>query len=70
MKIESSDILKKGRKNNLSIAKSLFSFWGSRDLGISQKKLAEYLQISGPALSHNVSRGELFSKEMGIKLLN
>lgn len=69
-KIEVDDLLKKGRGNALSAAKGLFAYWGNRELGISQKKLAEYLQISGPALSCNVTRGERFSKEKSIKLLN
>ncbi len=44
--------------------------WGFGVIWISQKKLAETLQISGPALSCSVSRGECFSKEKDIKLLN
>jgi len=39
-------------------ARSLFCFWATSELGISQNELGQKLKISQPAVSLSVKRGE------------
>lgn len=50
-------------------ARSLFSYWAVRELGVSATALARRLKISQPAVSISVRRGEKLAIEKGFQLL-
>jgi len=68
--VDPEDLRRKGRANNLSMAKGLICYWGYHDLGIPGKELVELLGISRPAVSKAIQRGERIAKEQKLKLLN
>ncbi len=57
MAVKPTDLLSKGRKNNLSIAKSLISYWGTQVIGLSSTEIAIHLAVSQPAISKASKRG-------------
>jgi len=61
---------KKGRNSALSDAQGVIAFFGYRKLGISGRELTQLFDISRPALSKAINRGEKIAKEKGIKLLS
>jgi hypothetical protein len=48
----------------------LIAFWGYDELGINGKKLSQLLEISRPAVSKAINRGEKIVKENNLKLLS
>lgn len=65
--IDPVDIVKKGRQNELSNAKSLICYWGIQTLGISSTEIANNLDISQPAISKASKRGAEYSELHGIE---
>ena len=61
---------KKGRENSVSKAKGLIVYLGRTKIGLSGKTLADFLSISGSAVSQMIGRGESESRTIGINLLN
>lgn len=64
------DLQKKGRANNLSLAKGTICFLGYSQLGISGAALANYFNISRSSVSKAIHRGEQFVTNNQIKLLS
>ena len=70
LSVDPDDLHKKGRANDLSSAKGLICYLGYYQLGINEKELARYFSISMPSVSQVIKRGEKFTKENNVKLLN
>jgi len=70
LSVDTENLRKKGRANNLSYAKGLICYLGHSRLGIPGKELAMYLNITQPSVSMAIQRGERFAMENNIKLLN
>ena len=70
LSVDPDDLYKKGRANNLSMAKGLVCYFGYYQLGINGKQLARYFGISRPSVSQAIQRGEKYAKENNLKLLN
>jgi len=51
-------------------AKSLFCYWAVRELGFTMTDLAPQLNISQPAVSMSVQRGEQIASENGYSLMD
>lgn len=68
--IELKDIFSRSRQKTKVEARSVFCYWASREVGISYAALARRLNISIPAVSYSVDRGEKIIKERGYHLLN
>jgi putative transposase len=59
----------KGKYSRLVEARSLLCYWAVRGLGVSATELAKRLEISQPAVSISVKRGEEIAKAKGFSLL-
>ena len=59
-----------GRYSRIVKARSLLCYWAVRELGISMALLSKKLNISIPAVSKSVVRGEKIAKEMNYKLVS
>jgi len=70
MNVDPDNLRKKGRESDLSRAQGLIAYFGYRELGISGSELTQLFDISRPALSNAINRGERIAVEKGIKLLN
>ena len=57
-----------GRYSRIVKARSLLCYWAVRELGISMALLSKKLNISIPAVSKSVVRGEKIAREMNYKL--
>ncbi len=60
------DIIKKGRQNDISDAKSLICYWGTQVLGLSSTAIAIGLSIGQPSISKASKRGEIYCQQYGI----
>jgi len=65
---ESGSVYSKGRQRHQTLARSLFSFWAVRELGMSNTEVGKKLGISQPAVGYAVRRGEALAKEHGFQL--
>ena len=52
-----ADLKRRGKNNSISNAKKLFCYWGSKELRVSGRDLAEYLEISRPSVCFNITSG-------------
>jgi len=68
--IEPSYVLSKGRQRKKVDARSLFCYWGVRELGMSLTELARYFGMSPSAVSYAVERGEITAKDNNYQLVN
>ncbi|MDQ6967277.1 MAG: hypothetical protein Q9M14_01165, partial [Mariprofundaceae bacterium] len=64
------DLQKKGRANNLSMAKWVICYLGYSQLGINGAKLARFFNTSRPSISKAIQRGEKYVKDSGLKVLS
>jgi REP element-mobilizing transposase RayT len=64
------EVLAGGKKRRTVAARSLFCFWMSRELGVSQVHLAKQLNISQAAVSLAVERGGKLVEERGYALFD
>lgn len=64
------DIFSRGRQKTRVEARSVFCYWAARELGVSCSELAKRLNISIPAVSYSVVRGEKIVKDHGYQLLD
>lgn len=64
------DIFSRGKQKTKVVARSVFCYWASRELGIPYSELARRLYISIPAVSYSVERGEKIVKDRGYQLLD
>jgi REP element-mobilizing transposase RayT len=60
----------KGRYKPVVEARSLFCYWAVREIGMPMSVLGRKLEISIPAISKSVIRGEIIAKKRGLTLLN
>ena len=58
LSVNPKELNKKGRANNLSQAKSAISYLANKKLGISRADLADYFQVSRPAITYIFKSGE------------
>jgi chromosomal replication initiation ATPase DnaA len=58
MNIEPDLILEKSRRPQVVTARDLLCFWASKELGMSATDLAKRLNLTQPAVSIGVRRGE------------
>jgi REP element-mobilizing transposase RayT len=68
--VEISGIFSRSRQKDRVAARSLFCYWASRELGIAHTELARRLEISLPAISYAVERGERIAKEKPYRLFD
>ena len=68
--VDSDDLQKKGRANNLSMAKGVICYLGYYQLGINGAELARFFKISRPSVSKAIQRGEKFMKNSDLKVLS
>lgn len=68
--IRAEDLKRKGRDNNVSLAKQLIAYWGIQELGLSGQDLARYFGVSRQAVSKMSFKGKGHVQEHGIKLLS
>lgn len=64
------DIFSRGRQKTKVEARSVFCYWASREAGISYAELARRLDVSIPAVSYSVVRGEKIAKDRGYQLID
>ena len=57
-----------GRPRRITQARSLFCFWAARELGISQKELADRFSFTEPAITYAVRRGQELARDDGYRL--
>ena len=63
------DVWAAGRYRHLVEARSLLCYWAVRELGVSMASLARKLEISVPAVSKSVIRGEEIARVRGYSLI-
>ena len=61
--IDPSLVWTKARQPEIVNARSLFCYWANQKLGITQAKLSQKLNLTGPAVSLSVTRGRRLAKE-------
>jgi hypothetical protein len=69
MNIEPDLILEKSRRPQVVAARELLCFWSSKELGISATDLVKRLNLTQPAVSIGVRRGEKIAIENKYKLI-
>ena len=65
----SAEVLSSGRHKTVLTARSILCFWAVRELGMRQNELARILDISQPAVSMAVNRGEQLVKEQNLQMI-
>jgi putative transposase len=68
--IDPKEIFQPGKQPIKVKAKSLFCYWAVREWGFTMADLAAKLNISQPAVSISVRRGERTASENGYSLLD
>jgi REP element-mobilizing transposase RayT len=67
--VEKDVIYAKGRRKIQVAARSLLCYWAVRELGLTATELAKRLEMSQPAVSYAVIRGEQIAKERNYHLV-
>ena len=67
-KMDTGEIISKGKQQKKVKARSLFCFWAVKELGISPTELSRMIGISVPAFVYSVERGSIISKDDNYKL--
>ena len=68
LKIDVKSVWRKGKHPEVVCARSLLCFWAARKLGITMKELAGRLELTPPAVSISVRRGEKLARKNGHRL--
>jgi putative transposase len=68
MEIDVSEIWKSGKLKGRVAARSLFSFWAVRELGVSMTEVSRRLKLSLSGVSQSVIRGEKIAEANGFEL--
>lgn len=58
--VSEAALLSKARSNDLSVAKSLICYWGTKEIGLSCREIADRLSISQQAVSNWVPKGKAY----------
>jgi chromosomal replication initiation ATPase DnaA len=66
--MDTAEVWASGRYRHIVKARSLLCYWAVRELGTSMASLSKMLNISIPAVSKSVVRGEKIVKDMNYKL--
>ncbi len=69
LQLNSTELWAPGKQRRRVQARSLFCYWGCRELGISMAALCRKLNISESAVSLSVKRGEKLAQEKGYSLI-
>jgi REP element-mobilizing transposase RayT len=67
-RMETNEILAKGRQRQRVQARSLLCFWAVRHFGIALTDIARRLDMSPPAIGYAVQRGEAIAKDRGLRI--
>jgi putative transposase len=70
MTIPAELVWEKSRRPQVVDARSLLCYWGSKELGMSMTDLAKRLNLTQPAISIAVRRGEKIARENQYKLID
>lgn len=70
MRADPGAVWKKGRYRHVVEARSLFCYWAVRELGVPMSLLAGKLEISIPAVSKSVIRGQSIAEARGYTLVS
>jgi putative transposase len=70
LEIRDINLNKKGRDNSISKVKALVCYFGNKELGISGAEIGRFLNISQPAVSKHINKGESIVENDGYKLLS
>ena len=65
MGVKKEEILKRGKQNKISQARSLIIYWGKKELGLPGSELVKYFGISKQSISEAAERGERLAREKG-----
>jgi len=68
--VSKDEIYRRSRENKISQARELVMFWGKTELHLTGRMLAKYFNMSSPAVTKSIGRGEMLTKEMGLKLIS
>jgi len=68
-KIDTEEILSKGKHQKKVKARSLFCYWAVKELEVSLTELSKAIGISVPAVGYSVERGSKIAKENDYKLI-
>jgi len=69
LNVKPGDILHRSRGTIVSRAREVVAYWGYREVGIESRQLCETLNMSRPALTVSIRRGEVYIKENALKLI-
>ena len=69
MGVEKEEVWAAGKYQRIVAARSLLCYWAVRELGISMAEMARRLNISSPAVTQSVKRGEEIIRKNGYKLV-
>ena len=64
--ITEDQLLVKARVNRLSKAKSLICYWGTSELGLTSREIADRLKISQPSVSRWIKQGEGYCRRKDV----
>ncbi|MDD5132042.1 MAG: transposase [bacterium] len=67
MSIKKDELLRRSRLNNISRGRALFSYWASKELGVSGQEIAKYMGISNGPVSKGIRQGEKIAKNYKLK---
>jgi REP element-mobilizing transposase RayT len=70
LEMDIAEVWASGRYHHIVRARSLLCYWAVRELGTSMALLSKMLNISIPAVSKSVVRGEKLVKDMNYKLVD
>ncbi len=59
-----------GKQRDRVKARSLLCYWAVKELGYSMTELGKKLNLTQPAISLSVQRGERIAEESGYSLIN
>ncbi|MGD9057482.1 MAG: transposase [Desulfobacterales bacterium] len=68
LEMDTAEVWASGRYHHIVRARSLLCYWAVRELGTSMALLSKMLNISIPAVSKSVVRGEKIAKDMNYRL--
>jgi putative transposase len=67
--VKPEEVWAKGKYRRTVEARSLLGYWAARDLGAPMSSLARELEISIPAVSNSVARGQRIAEAKGFRLM-
>jgi len=69
MGVDEKEIQRKSKRSRIANARSLISYFGSRDLGISGIELARYFGITTSSISSAIKRGRIIAEENEYRII-